>query len=151
MHRFKVLVLALAVVLILFSLSVYGYVDNGESDDTENDTAGDESEEEWVEYTPEKEEVSVSINHTEDGVVAEVEIAFNDLGHRVKDWGNVSREDGVFSVGTEIERYTGGAAQAIKTVEHSYTLGGLEEGEYGFQFMAWNETVIDVQFSVPEG
>ncbi len=110
----------------------------------------DGSEEKWAHYTPEAGKVSISINHTEDDLVAEVKIRFRNLGYRVKGWGNVSKENGVLSVNTEIERYTGPAGQTIKTVENSYSLGDLEGGEYEFQFMAWNEDVTNIEFSISE-
>ncbi len=159
-HLDKVVVITLAVILILFSFSVYGQVEDGDSDNTENhsiendseeDNTGNESEEEWVKYVPEKDELLFSINNTEEGVIVKVQISFVDLGYRVKEWGNVFRENGVFSVDTKMEKFTGPAGQTIKVVDHSYNLGDLEKGDYEFQFMFCNEEVASVQFSVPEG
>ncbi len=107
-------------------------------------------EEEWVQYIPDEGPVSISIDDTEEKrTIAEVKIRFNNLGYRVKDWGEVSRKDGVIYVNAEIERYNGPAGQAIKTADNSYSLGDLKKGEYEFLFKVWNENVASVQFSVP--
>ncbi|MEF8874282.1 MAG: hypothetical protein V5A88_06380 [Candidatus Thermoplasmatota archaeon] len=137
MERSKIAVIILVGVLIFLTISVYGYTDKRE-----------DTEEEWVHYTPEEESVSISIDTEGDEIVAEVTIVFRDLGYRVEDWGEVSRDDGVISVNTEIERWTGPSAKAIKEVENSYTLGELEEGDYEFRFKAWDEVVKPKEFTV---
>ncbi len=148
MDKYKVIIFGVAVILVTFTLSVSGYSEESDSKDNEDDGIGEEGK--WIKYTPESDDLFFSVHDTEEGVIVKVNIRFNDLGHRVKDWGEVSREADVFSVNTEMQRYTGPAGQAIKNVEHSYNLGDLESGEYEFQLMTWNEEVTTVQFSVPE-
>lgn len=107
---------------------------------------------EWVPYVPDNEEVEIDISPpspTEDNeITSEVTITFSDMGYRVKDWGDVSQNNNVFSVNAEIEKDTGPSPQAIKTVENSYSLGYLEEGDYEFQFMAWDNIVKTEEFTV---
>ncbi len=110
---------------------------------------------EWVPYVPDKEEVEIDISPkspTEDNEIsAKVSITFNNQGYRVNDWGKVSRDNKVFSVNAEIERYTGPSAMALKPVENSYSLGQLEEGNYEFRFKACDEAVESKEFTVGEG
>lgn len=77
-------------------------------------------------------------------------IFHHDRFYRVRDWGEVSRDDTVFSVDTEIERYNGPSLPAIKTVENSYLLGHLQAGDHEFRFMAWGEIVESEEFTVSE-
>ncbi len=108
----------------------------------------------WVPYTPERDDVEIDIsppNPSEDNeITSEVTITFPDLGYRVTDWGEVSRNNNVFSVNAKIERDTGPSPMAIKTVENSYSLGYLQEGNYEFHFKAWDEIVKTKGFSVKE-
>ncbi len=138
MEKSKIVVMVLVGVLI-FTIGVYGYMGKEKEE---------ESEEKWVPYTPDSDSVSISIDTEGDDIVANVTIVFRDLGHRVVKWGEVSRTDGRLSVNTEIERYTGGAAQALKPVENAYSLGELEEGDYEFRFMVRDEGVKTVEFTV---
>lgn len=124
--------------VLIFTMGVYGYMDEEKG----------ETEEKWVPYTPDRDSVSISIDTEGDEIVANVTIVFSDLGHRVEKWGEVSRSEGRLSVNAEIERYTGGAGQALKTVENAYSLGVLEEGEYEFRFMVSGEGVKTVEFTV---
>ena len=137
-------------------MNVYGHLlNNAQNDNNENDLIGeigDDSEEEsqpeeWVNYTPEKVSIIINQSYGEE-ISTEVKITFNDLGYRVKDWGEIQRDGSTFSVNTEIERWTGPSGQAIKKVENSYSLGQLEEGEYEFKFKTWNDTVKTKKFSV---
>jgi hypothetical protein len=65
---------------------------------------------------------------------AEVRLTFPNTGHRVSDWGQVSRNENSFSVDAKVERWTGGSGQAITTLEHTYSLGPLAAGAYSFTF-----------------
>ena len=65
---------------------------------------------------------------------AEVRLTFPNAGHRVTDWGQVARNESSFSVDARVERWTGGSAQVLTTLEHTYSLGPLAAGAYSFTF-----------------
>ena len=65
---------------------------------------------------------------------AEVRLTFPNAGHRVTDWGQVARNEASFSVDARVERWTGGSAQVVTTLEHTYSLGPLAAGAYSFTF-----------------
>jgi hypothetical protein len=77
---------------------------------------------------------------------AEVRLTFPNTGYRVTDWGEVSRDDSVFSVDARVERWTGASGQAITTLEHTYALGALAPGAYSFTFKSHHVVVKSQQF-----
>ncbi|WGI18008.1 CARDB domain-containing protein [Methanonatronarchaeum sp. AMET-Sl] len=112
-------------------------------------------ENDWETYIPDEDEVEIEIikhNNTDKEeiyVESEVTITFSDLGYRVVDWDEPTKENNTFTVNTEIEKDTGLSSPAVKTVNNTYSLGELEEGEYQFKFMSSNEEVETKEFTIP--
>ena len=77
---------------------------------------------------------------------AEVRLTFPNTGHRVSDWGQVTRSENSFSVDARVERWTGISAQALITLEHTYSLGPLAAGAYSFTFKSHGVVTGSRQF-----
>jgi hypothetical protein len=77
---------------------------------------------------------------------AEVRLTFPNTGYRVTDWGPVVRNNNDISVDAKVERWTGGSAQMIMTLEHTYSLGPLTPGAYSFTFKSNGVVIKSQQF-----
>lgn len=78
----------------------------------------------------------------------EVKLTFNDSGYRVADWGHVDRSGSDFSVDSQAERWTGGAAQVLTFAERVYDLGALAPGTYNFNLNSRGLFVQNKQFTI---
>lgn len=81
-------------------------------------------------------------------VYARVKLTFPDAGYRVADWGQVVRTGNDFTVDARVERWTGGSAQVITTIEHLYRLGQVAQGSYSFTFKSYGMLFKTQPFTV---
>jgi hypothetical protein len=103
-----------------------------------------------VPYVPTAEQTNVLVMADgAGGTKARVIILFSDMGYSVRDWGTVEQTGNTFSVNPEVEKLAGGAATSFITVSHDYDLGSLPDGNYVFQFNAWQQPVRSTEFTTP--
>ncbi len=106
--------------------------------------------EQWVQYVPTAEQTNILVlADGAGGTKARVAIDFFDAGYRVHDWGTVQQMGNTFSVNAQVEKWTGGAATVITPDSHDYDLGSLPDGNYVFQFYAWQQPVESKEFATP--
>jgi len=106
--------------------------------------------EQWVPYVPMAEQTNILVlADGAGGTKARVAIEFADTGYRVHDWGTVQQTGNTFSVNAEVEKWTGGSATVITPDSHDYDLGSLPDGNYVFQFNAWQQPVESKEFTTP--
>ncbi len=104
----------------------------------------------WVQYVPTAQQTSFFFMADEaGGTKARVAIDFSDTGYRVLDWGTVQRIGNTFSVNAQVEQSMGVVLCVITPVAHDYDLGSLPDGEYAFQFNAWQQPVDSTEFTIP--
>jgi hypothetical protein len=105
---------------------------------------------EWVQYVPTAQQTSfLFMADGAGGTKARVAIDFSDTGYRVLDWGTVQRTGNTFSVSAQVEQSMGAALCVITPVAHDYDLGSLPDGEYVFQFHAWQQPVDSTELAIP--
>jgi hypothetical protein len=103
----------------------------------------------WLQYVPTAQQTNFFFMTDGAGETkARVAIDFFDTGYRVLDWGTVRRTGNTFSVSAQVEQ-TGVALCVITPVAHDYDLGSLPDGEYVFQFNAWQQPVESTEFTTP--
>ncbi|HEV2764535.1 MAG TPA: hypothetical protein VGV38_16260, partial [Pyrinomonadaceae bacterium] len=81
--------------------------------------------EEWIPFNVRAENTEVRVWTSLGVTYARVRITFSDGGHRVVDWGRVTRSGNNLSIDLAAERWTGASIQMVTIVENSYTLGEL--------------------------
>ncbi len=103
-----------------------------------------------VPYVPTAEQTNVLVMADgAGGTKARVIILFSDMGYGVRDWGTVQQTGSTFLVNAEVEKWAAGAATSFITVSHDYDLGSLPDGNYVFQFNAWQQPVENKEFATP--
>ncbi len=106
--------------------------------------------EQWVPYVPTAEQTNILVlSDGAGGTKARVAIDFADAGYRVYNWGTVQQTGNTFSVSAQVEKWTGGAVTVITPDSHDYDLGRLPDGNYVFQFNAWQQPVESKEFTAP--
>lgn len=106
--------------------------------------------EQWVQYVPTAGQTNIFVMADgAGGTKARVAIDFSDTGYHVHDWGTVQQAGNTFSVNAEVEKWTGGSATVITPDSHDYDLGSLPDGNYVFQFNAWQQPVESKEFTTP--
>ncbi len=106
--------------------------------------------EQWVPYVPIAEPKNILVMRDEaGGTKARVVIVFGAAGYRADNWGTVQQTGNTFSVDAQVERWTGGSATVLTPISHDYDLGGLADGNYVFQFNAWQQPVESKEFATP--
>ncbi|MBN2533541.1 MAG: DUF3160 domain-containing protein [Spirochaetales bacterium] len=105
--------------------------------------------EKWIPYTVTASQTELRVT-TQPGGETNIEatLTFSDAGYRVADWGEMDEDTEAFSVDTKVERWTGGSAQVITVVTHTYCPGVLPPGNYTFTFMCWGKIVKSVEFII---
>ena len=106
--------------------------------------------EQWVQSVPTEQQTSFFfMADGACGTKARVAIDFFDTGYRVLDWGTVQQVGNTLSANAQVEQSMGAALCVITPVAHDYDLGSLPEGEYVFQFNAWQQPVESQEFTIP--
>ncbi|HEX7174940.1 MAG TPA: DUF4214 domain-containing protein [Pyrinomonadaceae bacterium] len=104
--------------------------------------------EQWVPYTLRSDQTAVRVWTSGERTHARVNIVFNDGGYRVTDIGPVVRQGNNVSVDFIIDRWTGGATQALVYKEYFFDLGALpaEPGTFTFTVKSRGADVRGVTF-----
>ncbi len=104
--------------------------------------------EQWVPWVPLAE--TVELIHWRDAGASyvDVSIEFPSSGFSVEDWGVPIIVGSSVSADARIWRWTGVDLPVIITVRHTYSLGDLPNGKYGFTFWVWGFAVQSIGFSV---
>jgi len=97
-----------------------------------------------VQPTPEQTSIFIAANGTQ--TEARVILVFPDSGYNVRSWGEVQQQGNTFSVNAEVERWTDSPATVITTMAREYNLGTLADGDYVFEFRAWDQPVESREF-----
>ncbi len=106
--------------------------------------------EQWVQYVPTAGQTNILVlADGAGGTKARVAIDFFAAGYRVRNWGTVQQTGNTFSVSAQVEEWTGGSAAVITPDSHDYDLGSLPDGNYVFQFNAWQQPVESKEFATP--
>lgn len=106
--------------------------------------------EQWVQYVPTAGQTNILVlADGAGGTKARVVIDFFAAGYRVRNWGTVQQTGNTFSVSAQVEEWTGGSAAVITPDSHDYDLGSLPDGNYVFQFNAWQQPVESKEFATP--
>jgi hypothetical protein len=105
--------------------------------------------EQWVPYVPTAEQTNILVlADGAGGTKARVAIRFGDPGYHVNDWGTLQQTGNTFSVDAKVENW-GAAITVITWLSHDYDLGSLPDGNYVFQFNAWQQPVESKEFATP--
>lgn len=92
--------------------------------------------------------VGISIWTTGGITYTEVELYFPDTGHRVTDWGQVTRAGNELYVDIGAERWTGESEARASLTEQTYRLGALAPGAYFFTVRINGSVARREQFSI---
>ena len=102
----------------------------------------------WMPFVPTDADIRIVAAHQP--TKAHVTLTFLHTGHRVIDWGHVTRQDKTFIVAPHIEVFSGVVGNAATHASHDYELGNLQPGDYTFQCMAHGQLVQLVRFTVAD-
>jgi hypothetical protein len=104
--------------------------------------------EQWVPYTLTPAQTALRVWTSGDRTHARVNIVFNDGGYRITEIGPVVRQGNDLSVDFTVERWTGGATQALVFKEYFFDLGALpsEPGTFTFTVKSRGASVRAVTF-----
>ena len=83
-------------------------------------------------------------------ITARVELYLPDTGHRVTDWGHVSRSGNDFVVDIRAERWTGETERRTVLASHDYPLGSLSPGAYTIVVKMYGAVVDTQPFNVAD-
>jgi hypothetical protein len=97
-----------------------------------------------VDPTPEQTRIFIVADGTQ--TKARVTLVFPDSGYEVTNWGTVQRQDNTFFVNAEVTRQTDPPDTVVTTLDHEYDLGTLADGDYVFEFRAWDQPVESREF-----